>query len=271
MFKAAQRAQEAVKFPAEPESELNAHLDMLLSISRELGYQGGDRVLDLGCGIGRTLEALLARGLDAYGVDVGEWWGKDYAEYWQDSPIPKENVRARLSVTNEQNYKLAYPDNYFDLVISSQVFEHVFNYEEVFRELARVLKPHGVSVHIFPGRGTPLEPHLFIPFIPLAKKTWWLLLWSFVKRRHRPAWLDEYEFLKVGMSSNNYPSREQLHSFARAAGVHVEFREDLYLRVADGRPSKILKKAERLHMGWIGLILRRLCQRTMLLRKGASQ
>ncbi|MES1224507.1 MAG: methyltransferase domain-containing protein [Bacteroidota bacterium] len=35
------------------------------------------------------------------------------------------------------------PDNFFDSALSSEVFEHVFNLEEVLKELHRVLKPGG--------------------------------------------------------------------------------------------------------------------------------
>lgn len=238
-------------------------LELLLSIARKLGYspRDGDRVLDFGCGMGRTVEALIARGYDAYGVDVGEWWGKDFASYWDDSPIPAETIRQRLSCTTEQDYKLPYPDGHFDLIISSQVFEHVFNYVDVFRELGRVMKRGGVSVHVFPGRGTPVEPHVFVPIAPLAKRAWWLRLWALVKRRHRPTWQGEFEFLRDSMRSNNYPSRSELHAFARAAGVRLSFREDVYIEAARGsRPWKLVRLAPVL-----APLVRRVCQRAMVI------
>ena len=37
-------------------------------------------------------------------------------------------------------------DNYFDTAVSSEVFEHIFNLEEVLKELHRVLKPGGVML-----------------------------------------------------------------------------------------------------------------------------
>jgi SAM-dependent methyltransferase len=263
------RADDA-KTSAFTRAEIDAHLDMLLSIANALGYKPkpADRVLDFGCGIGDTVKALLDRGFNAYGVDVGEWWGKDFTSYWHDSPIPPGEVRERLSTTDEKNYKLPYPDNHFDLIISSQVFEHVFNYVEVFREIARVMKPRGVSVHVFPGPGSPFEPHLFIPVIPLAKQDWWLRLWALVKRRHRSTWRGEYEFLRERMKSNNYPFRSELVAFARSAGVRLAFREELYIEAAKNRPWKILKLAERLGVKWaLAPIIRRMCQRTMVITR----
>lgn len=43
--------------------------------------------------------------------------------------------------------KLTFPDNSFDLFISQDVMEHIFNPEAAFKEIARVLKPGGA--HIF--------------------------------------------------------------------------------------------------------------------------
>lgn len=259
------------KTPAFTPAEIDECLSLMLSIARKLGYSDrpGDRVLDFGCGIGATVSAMLARGMDAYGVDVGEWWGKDHDAYWHDSPIPSEQIRSRLSTVSETQYRLPYPDDHFDLIVSSQVFEHVFNYVDVFRELARVMKPDAVSVHVFPGRGTPLEPHVFVPFTPLAKKDWWLRLWAFVKRRHRPTWYAEFEYLRDQMRSNNYPSRAKLHAAAASAGAHLTFREDIYLESYRGRPWKILQAADRIGLrDALAPLIRRMCQRTMVVKKG---
>jgi 2-polyprenyl-3-methyl-5-hydroxy-6-metoxy-1,4-benzoquinol methylase len=41
----------------------------------------GAAILDFGCGIGTSVRALLAQGYDAYGVDVLEYWGRDFDKY----------------------------------------------------------------------------------------------------------------------------------------------------------------------------------------------
>ncbi len=260
------------KTPAFTSREINEHLNLLLSIARKLGYvdKPGNLALDFGCGIGATVSAMLARGMDAHGVDVGEWWGKDHDAYWHDSPIPSEQIRSRLSATSESQYRLPYPDDHFDLIVSSQVFEHVFNYADVFRELARVMKPGAVSVHIFPGRGTPVEPHVYVPIVPLAKKDWWLRLWALVKRRHHPTWRAEFEYLRDQMRSNNYPSRMDLYAAAESAGARLTFREDVYLESYRGRPYKILQAAGHIGLrGTLAPLVQRMCQRTMVVTKGA--
>jgi hypothetical protein len=122
------------------------------------------------------------------------------------------------------------------------------------------MKPNGVSVHVFPGPGTLVEPHLFIPITPLAKRDWWLWLWAMVRRRHRATWHGEYQFLRENMKSNNYPWRSRLEAFAKAAGVTLAFREDLYIEASRGRPWRILRRAP-----FLAPIVKRICQRTMII------
>ena len=50
------------------------------------------------------------------------------------------------------NFKIPFENNSFDLVISTSVFEHVFNKEEAFREIKRVLKKDGLAIHNFPSK-----------------------------------------------------------------------------------------------------------------------
>lgn len=42
--------------------------------------------------------------------------------------------------------KIPFSDEYFDAVFSSEVFEHVFNIDEILKELYRVIKPGGVML-----------------------------------------------------------------------------------------------------------------------------
>lgn len=244
-------------------------LDLLIRVASELGLTlaPGDRVLDFGCGLGKSVEILVSRGIDAYGVDIGEWWGKDYGAYWQSAALPPPNIMARLQSIDEERYVLPYPDGSFAVVISSQTFEHVFNYETVFREIRRVLRPDGLSVNIFPGPGTPVEPHLGIPIIPLCRYNWWLAIWA-LRRGNGATWRERYRSLQGSMKLNSYPSRATLATYATAAGLDIEFYERLYVEHSASRPHHIVRAARRFGLAWAAsAIVERLCQRTMVLRK----
>src|SRR5271169_4005560 len=127
--------------------ELNRQIDMFFGVGEKLGYRfnPGDRILDFGCGLGDTVALLLQRNADAFGVDVMELWGSDHLSYWRRSEIPDSRVTERLRNVDTDKYRIPFEDNFFDFCISSQVFEHVFDYREVFSELGRVLKPGALS------------------------------------------------------------------------------------------------------------------------------
>ena len=80
--------------------------------------------------------------------------GYSSSHYYSDIPRGEYNGEFR----SEDLSCLTFPDNSFDLLITSDVFEHVFEPEKAFAEVARVLKPGGM--HIFT-----------MPWIPAHKKS----------------------------------------------------------------------------------------------------
>jgi SAM-dependent methyltransferase len=62
----------------------------------------GAKILDFGCGIGGSVNVLLAQGYDAYGVDIWEYWGRDLEMYWDIKHRPHPDVAARLKLLDLQ-------------------------------------------------------------------------------------------------------------------------------------------------------------------------
>ncbi|MGB0971451.1 MAG: class I SAM-dependent methyltransferase [Mycobacterium sp.] len=112
------------------------------------------RVLDVGCGRGDTVAWLVEQGFDAFGIDVRQEYVANGRAYLGPD---------RLSVLEGTAYP--YPDDYFDIVISDEVFEHVADLDELAREVARTTKPGGVGLHVFPAKWTLIEPHLGAPLV----------------------------------------------------------------------------------------------------------
>jgi SAM-dependent methyltransferase len=111
----------------------------------------GGRVLDYGCGSGGVVMAGRAAGLDIYGTDV-------FYEGAETRPPDHDAIR-------EMNGgRIPFPDEYFDLVINNQVMEHVEDLDTVLREIARVLKPGGAALSVFPSIDVWREGHIGIPF-----------------------------------------------------------------------------------------------------------
>ena len=75
-------------------------------------------------------------------------------------------------------YRVPFADASCDVVFSVTVLEHVMDYDTALAEIARVLKPGGLSVHIFPSRWKPIETHAFVPFASVCQSYWWLHLWA---------------------------------------------------------------------------------------------
>ena len=79
----------------------------------------------------------------------------------QDQRFEKEGYGFSL-ITDES---LPFPDASFDVVISNQVLEHVWNQERHIAEIHRVLKADGVAYLSTPNRFTFVEPHYHLPLL----------------------------------------------------------------------------------------------------------
>ena len=79
------------------------------------GIGPGTRVLDLGCGNGKTSEALLERGCEVTGAD--------FSEAAVESCIRLLGHRAEFVTADCRD--LPFPDGSFDAVVAVHVFEHV--------------------------------------------------------------------------------------------------------------------------------------------------
>ena len=159
--------------PAASASTARAHIhaERFLALLSQAGrpLASGACVLDFGCGQGALVEALAARGLDAWGCDFSCELGER-----------TDRVRAIPDL-----YRIPFEDGSFDCVLSDQVFEHVQDYSGALGEIRRVLRPGAVALHIFSPRYEPVEPHTFVPLANIVQTKWWLRLWAAVGVRNR--------------------------------------------------------------------------------------
>jgi ubiquinone/menaquinone biosynthesis C-methylase UbiE len=101
-----------------------------------------ERFLDAGCGDGRYLAALARlpeRPHQVVGTDIAERILATARRATEAAGIDAELVRANLEA-------LPFEDASFDLVLCTQVLEHVLDPAAALRELARVLRPRGTLV-----------------------------------------------------------------------------------------------------------------------------
>jgi len=151
----------------------NIRSERILDIAKRIGIEltPRARVLDLGCGAGGIVQSMLERGIQAFGCDLDF---KSEAHVKTDDLYKKDILR----LINLEPYKLPFPDNYFDLVISDTVMEHVMNTKEFMSELSRVMKADGECLHFLPSRYRVIEGHTFVPFASINRSLPWLLFWA---------------------------------------------------------------------------------------------
>lgn len=149
--------------------------DMQVRLRQHSRTVGGARVLDLGCGKSAWLSILLhssgahVTGIDTEIVEPGLSWRKYarifkangleralrtivwelfyakpyYNELRKQFPVPLQ--MAGIDLRRLSASVLDFPDEYFDLVVSHEVLEHLPDVEATAKEIARILKPDGLT------------------------------------------------------------------------------------------------------------------------------
>lgn len=119
-------------------------------------------VLDIGCFTGGRLISWAEqyKFKKSYGIDINPIFkiaGEEFSK--------KKNVDAEFFVARGE--KLPFKDNTFDIIISTDTFEHVQNLEITMKECFRVLKKGGKLLAVFPQFFQPFESHLnFVSYLP---------------------------------------------------------------------------------------------------------
>ncbi len=75
---------------------------------------------------------------------------KNYTASHYYPHTPSGQIHPKSGYRSENLEKLTFPDNSFDLFITQDVMEHLFNPEKAFKEIARVLKTGGAHIFTVP-------------------------------------------------------------------------------------------------------------------------
>jgi 2-polyprenyl-3-methyl-5-hydroxy-6-metoxy-1,4-benzoquinol methylase len=122
-----------------------AHLE---KVDRLLDFRNGNRVLEVGCGQGHLTKRLADRGIDITGIDANP-----------NAPEVAESDR----VLYMRAEALEFEDESFDIILSVHAIEHIPPLSQALAEMARVLKPAGQALHIYPA-----EPIMGLYAIPTS-------------------------------------------------------------------------------------------------------
>ena len=97
--------------------------------------------LDVGCGGGILTERLVRLGGNVTGIDVTKNSiniAKDHAK--------KSNLKINYLNLNMDSFIKKFPNTQFDLIIASEVIEHVDNRTEFFFQISELLKDKGILI-----------------------------------------------------------------------------------------------------------------------------
>ena len=138
---------------------LNRHVTAVL---REAGIKPGDRVLEVGCGMGRYTLLLAERGIAVEGLDLTadlldrlrEFNGGRY-----DIPLHAMDV---VDAPAEMHGR-------FDAVIGFFALHHVHDLDACYAAMARLVRPGGPIVFLEPN---PLNPSYYVQIAITPTTTW---------------------------------------------------------------------------------------------------
>jgi SAM-dependent methyltransferase len=144
--------------------EQRGNLETNLAFVAQTGLlKPGDRILEIGCGIGTVVHELAKQGFDIQGTDISQV----AIEYGRS-----KYGGIRLDVQPAEG--LAFEDASFDVVLSFDLFEHIARIDLHVSEVCRVLKAGGYYLFQTPNK-----------YVDAVYET--LSLWSLKWRRAHPS------------------------------------------------------------------------------------
>jgi ubiquinone/menaquinone biosynthesis C-methylase UbiE len=149
----------------------------------------GMKVLDIGCGTGEIISYFNRNNNEVFAVDTLNQL--------------KKNVKIKnLIIVNTAN--LPFENEYFDIILSNHVVEHIPEQNVHMSEINRCLKPNGICYYATPNKNYFQEPHHKIPVIHyFGFKTFHRIL-KWLGKFEEEIYLLSYSKMKSSFKKNNF-------------------------------------------------------------------
>lgn len=112
-------------------------------LEREVGCLKGKKLLDVGCATGFLLAEAQALGAEIFGVDVNTWAVAQARER-----LPEAGLYAGF--LHEAIRQGVFTPASFEIIVGTDVIEHVAEVKDLFRDMIHLLKPGGVGIFTLP-------------------------------------------------------------------------------------------------------------------------
>ena len=142
---------------------IDRYTNIIKLLKNEIGCIKNKRILDIGCGDGVLSYLLYKEGAKISGIDYS-----DIAINLAKQKTKNYNIDFRQG----NAYKLMYNDNTFDIVVSSDVIEHLDNVNKYLSKINRVVVQNGIVIISTSIRYTeyPLDKEHIIEWFPTEFK-----------------------------------------------------------------------------------------------------
>jgi len=101
------------------------------------------KLLDIGCATGFLLQEAQCQGAEVYGIDINHWAVKQAKKELPDARI----YSGQLNKAIEEKFFI---EDYFDIIIGTDVIEHIRDVKSFFRDMLRIMKQSGRAVFTTP-------------------------------------------------------------------------------------------------------------------------
>lgn len=117
------------------------HKGRLNAIAASIPDKNNLKILDAGCGEGHLLEMLHEKNKSyrLFGADI------------TDIALKQAKKRASAKITKQDLAGMNYKNNAFDVVICTEVLEHIHDYRKTISELKRVARKNAILIITFPN------------------------------------------------------------------------------------------------------------------------
>jgi 2-polyprenyl-3-methyl-5-hydroxy-6-metoxy-1,4-benzoquinol methylase len=140
-------------------SYVRRQVDRLLAFA---GLAGGDRVLDVGCGMGRYTFALADRGLAVEGLDLSE----QLLERLREFDAGRYRIPLHCADVLDPPAEL---EGRFDAVVGFFTLHHLHDLTGCLRAMRSLVKPEGRVVFLEPN---PLNPLYYVQMLVVPGMSW---------------------------------------------------------------------------------------------------